>query len=89
MTAQKRKDDIFMLQVRLFRLAQLEWNLSASECDEIFSKYEINDYISTCYDIFQVQGDDTNLADIECYLENRSKRSDSLSRSDAEKILIN
>ena len=74
MTAQKRKDDLFMLQVRLFRLAQQEWNLSASECDEIFQKYDINDYISTCYEEFHVQGDDVNLADIKNYVDKRSQK---------------
>ncbi len=74
MTAQKRKDDIFMLQIRLFRLAQQDWNVTASECDEIFSKYEINDYISTCYEEFHVQGDEANLADIKRYVDNMSRR---------------
>ena len=76
MTAQKRKDDIFMLQIRLFRLAQQDWNVTASECDEIFSKYEINDYISTCYEEFHVQGDEANLADIKRYVDKRRQEHD-------------
>lgn len=66
-----RIDDIFMLQVRLFRLAQLKWNLTPEECDRIFRKYSINSYIETCYEEYHVQGDEANLHDIESYIENR------------------
>ncbi len=65
------EDDIFMLQVRLFRLAQIRWSLSAEDCDELFKQYEVNDYISTCYEEFHIQGDDANLDDIERYIETR------------------
>lgn len=71
MTVQKMKDDVFMLQVRLFRLAQQEWGLSASECDELFAEYDINTYIESCYEEFHVQGDDANLENIKTYIDNR------------------
>ena len=64
-----KKDDIFMLQVRLFRLAQLKWDKSAEECEQIFKKYELNEYIETCYEEYHVQGDEANLADLEHYLK--------------------
>jgi hypothetical protein len=64
-----KRDDIFMLQVRLFRLAQLKWNKSAEECEQIFKKYELNEYIETCYEEYHVQGDEANLADLEHYLK--------------------
>ena len=64
-----KKDDIFMLQVRLFRLAQLKWNKSAEECEHIFKKYELNEYIETCYEEYHIQGDEANLADLEHYLK--------------------
>ncbi len=38
-------DDLFMLQVRLFRLAQVRWNKNPKECVAIFNKYDINSYI--------------------------------------------
>ena len=69
MTAQNKKDDIFMLQVRLFRLAQIEWNLSAEECDRLFKKYDIPEYIETCYEEYHVQGDEANLNDIRKYID--------------------
>lgn len=64
-----KRDDIFMLQVRLFRLAQLKWDKSAGECEQIFKKYELNEYIETCYEEYHVQGDEANLADLEHYLK--------------------
>ena len=64
-----KRDDIFMLQVRLFRLAQLKWNKSAEECEQIFKKYGLNEYIETCYEEYHVQGDEANLADLEHYLK--------------------
>lgn len=42
-------DDLFMLQVRLFRLAQSRWNKTTDECENIFNKYDLNSYIETCY----------------------------------------
>ena len=49
-------DDLFMLQVRLFRLAQVRWNKNPKECVAIFNKYDINSYIETCYEEYHVQG---------------------------------
>lgn len=66
-----RKDDLFMLQVRLFRLAQLRWGKTAVECEKIFEKYDINNYIETCYEEYHVQGDESNLDDIEHYLSRK------------------
>ena len=63
-------DDLFYMQVRLFRLAQLKWNVDAKKCSEIFNKYKIYDYIETCYDFYHIQGDEANFDDIKKYLEN-------------------
>ena len=64
-----KRDDIFMIQVRLFRLAQLKWDKSAEECEQLFKKYELNEYIETCYEEYHVQGDEANLEDLEHYLK--------------------
>ena len=63
-----KRDDIFMIQVRLFRLAQLKWDKSAEECEQLFKKYDLNEYIETCYEEYHVQGDEANLADLEHHL---------------------
>lgn len=65
-----QQEDIFLLQVRLCRLAQLKWNVDSRRCSEIFNKYKIYDYIETCYEFFHVQGDEVNFDDIMKYLNN-------------------
>lgn len=67
---EKQADDLFLIQIRLFRLAQSKWNLDEEKCSKIFNKYKIYDYIETCYEFFHVQGDEANLTDIEKYLKN-------------------
>ena len=67
----KQKDELFLLQVRLFRLAQINWNVDSKKCSEIFNKYEIYDYIETCYDFFHIQGDEENFHDIMAYLNTK------------------
>ncbi len=69
--ALNHKDDLFMLQVRLFRLAQIKWDMDAVNCEKIFDEFEVNDYIATCYEEYHVQGDDANLNDIEKYLRGK------------------
>ena len=65
-----RADDLFLIQIRLFRLAQAKWNVDEEKCSSIFNKYKVYDYIGTCYAFFHIQGDDANLLDIESYLVN-------------------
>ena len=65
-----KADDLFLIQIRLFRLAQDRWNIDEEKCSDIFNKYKIYDYIETCYDFFHIQGYETNLSDIELYLKN-------------------
>ncbi|WP_034445777.1 DUF3791 domain-containing protein [Butyrivibrio sp. AE2032] len=65
------QDDLFMLQVRLFRLAQIRWDKTVAECENIFNTYGINEYIKECYEFFHVQGDEANIADIESYLRGK------------------
>ena len=63
-------DDLFAIQIRLFRLFQLKEKLSPEQAEDVFRKYDIFNYISVCYEIYHVQGDDANLADIYIYLSN-------------------
>ena len=72
--ALNRKDDLFMLQVRLFRLAQIRWDKEAVECEKIFDEYDVNDYIETCYEEYHVQGYEANIDDIEKYLRGKGAK---------------
>ena len=67
----EKKKDLFMLQVRLFRQAQIQWDLTARECSRLFNQHGVNDYIKTCYEFYHIQGDEANLADIKQYLCNK------------------
>lgn len=65
-----QKEDLYQIQVRLFRLAQIKWQISAPQCSELFKEYDIYAYISNCYEIYHAQGDEASLYDIEKYMEN-------------------
>ncbi len=73
----ERNKDLFMLKVRLYRFAQIRWNLSAEECNRIFERYDIDGYIDACYEEYHVQGDEASIRDIESYLKNKGYTFDS------------
>lgn len=64
-------DDVFSIQIRLFRLFQLKEKLNAAQTEKMFQQYDVFKYIEICYEEYHVQGDDANLADIYHYLENK------------------
>ena len=68
-TATARKEDIFMLQVRLYRMLQSRKGLSSVECNRVFDKYGLFDYISQCYEEYHMQGDEANYEDVLEYLK--------------------
>lgn len=68
MTAEQ-EEDLYQIQVRLFRLFQLNESISMAKCSKIFKKYDVYSYIETCYEIYHMQGDEANLADIKNYLK--------------------
>lgn len=65
------KQQIIYMQTRIIRLASEEWKKSVEEISEIFTGYNVLQYIEQCFDIFHMQGDEAVLADIEEYLKNR------------------
>ena len=69
--ALNKKDDLFMIQVRLFRLAQIRWNMNTTECERMYDDYKVNDYIATCYEEYHVRGDGANIDNIEKYLSGK------------------
>ena len=66
-----KQNEILHMQVRLFRLACKTWNKSRLECAKIFDDYDVDDYIGEAYEFFHVQGDETNLEEIENYLRKK------------------
>ena len=68
MTVTDKREDIFMLQVRLYRMLQNRLGLSSVECNDVFDKYGLFDYIVQCYEEYHMQGDEANYADMLEYL---------------------
>ena len=63
--------DIADMQCWVFRKAQSKWNISASECADLFKKYDILGFISDCYDSLHLNSYDCALRDVETPLKNR------------------
>ena len=63
--------DIADMQCWVFRMALAKWNMSPSECAELFKKYDILGFISECYDILHLNGYACVLHDVETLLKNR------------------
>lgn len=57
------------MKVRLFRLAQKRWKLDFAECSNLFNRYHLYDVIDELYEEFHVQGDDTNLDELQEIIE--------------------
>lgn len=67
-------EDLLFIQMRLFHYFQLQENISVEETEKIFRKYDMFNYIKTCYEEYHVQGDEANLYDIKCYLQRKGWR---------------
>lgn len=37
--------DIFLIQARLFRLLQIRYDMTAEQCEELFRKFDLYEYI--------------------------------------------
>lgn len=53
------------MQCKVFRKAQVKWNLSGSECAELFRKYKLLEFIAECYGILHVSSYDCAVVDLE------------------------
>jgi len=62
------REELFFIQVRLFRQFQVERGLTAGEAEAVFKRYDVFEYIETCYEEYHVQGDDADMEDIYRYL---------------------
>ena len=69
MSQQQR--DIADMQCWVFRMAQVKWNMSASDCAEVFRKYNLLSFLSSCYDILHMSSYECALDDVERLLANK------------------
>ena len=45
--------------------------MSITECADVFDQYRIDKYIDDAYEIFHVQGDEANFAEIDRYARSK------------------
>lgn len=67
----REQRDILFMQTRMIRLASERWNKTIDEIVAIFKKYQVLQYVKIAYGIFECEGDDTVLDEIEGYLEKK------------------
>ena len=65
------RQQIIYMQTRLMRRAAEEWSQPIGTIAELFTKYDVLQYIEECFGIFHVEGDEAILADITKYLDNK------------------
>jgi len=65
------KNEMILLQVRLFRLAMESWKKNQQEVASLFRKNGVYKFISDMYEEFHVQGDEANLREIEAFLKGK------------------
>ena len=62
---EQRQIDIADMQCRVFNMAQTKWNITPSECADIFKKYDLLGFISECYELLHVSSYACALEDVE------------------------
>ena len=59
------------MQCWVFRKAQKKWNMSPSECADMFKRYDLLGFISECYDLLHVSSYQRALEDVEEILHSK------------------
>lgn len=59
------------MQCWVFRKAQRKWNISPSQCAQLFKKYDLLGFISECYDLLHVSSYERALDDVEDILRRK------------------
>lgn len=62
---EQRQIDIADMQCRVFNMTQTKWNITSSECADIFKKYDLLGFIYKCYELLHVSSCKCALDDIE------------------------
>lgn len=62
---EQRQIDIADMQCRVFNMAQTKWNITPSECADIFKKSDLLGFNSECYELLYVRSCKCALDDIE------------------------
>ena len=57
-------NEVLYMEIRLVGAFSEKYKLTRSAVNRIFSKYNIWQYIESCYEVFHLNGDEYNLDDI-------------------------
>ena len=57
-------DEVLYMQVRLFRMFQERTGLTSHAANQAFLKGDVWDFISSCYDVLHLSGDEAALEDV-------------------------
>lgn len=64
-------NEVLYMEIRLVGAFSEKYKLTRAAVNEIFSKYKIWQYIESCYEVFDLNGDEYNLDDISEYLKGK------------------
>ncbi|MBE6004634.1 MAG: DUF3791 domain-containing protein [Lachnospiraceae bacterium] len=64
-------NEVLYMEIRLVGAFSEKYKLTRSAVNRIFSKYNIWQYIESCYEVFHLNGDEYNLDDISDYLKGK------------------
>lgn len=59
---------VIYMQIRIIRMASEQWGMSLKKAVELFSEFDVLNYIEEFFGIFHTEGDEAILYDIEKYL---------------------
>ena len=65
------QQQIIYMQTRIIRLASEHWDTSMKDVVEMFSHFEVLQYIENCFGIFHTEGDEAILEDVTEYMRNK------------------
>lgn len=64
-------NEITFMQMRLIRMAVDKWQKSTAECAKIFACFNLYAYIESLYEVFHLQGDEANFAELEEFMASK------------------
>lgn len=67
----QRQIGIADMQCWVFRMAQRKWEMSSTECTQLFQKYDLLGFISECYDLLHVSSHQNALEEVEDILHSK------------------
>lgn len=65
------EDQVLYMQIRMFNKLRDRLNISIDECNKLYDKYEIDEFILKMFDLFHMSGDEYIINEIVKYIKYR------------------